>query len=128
MIKRGLDIKLNVKPIFLGIVHKFYYEGPCRFAKGEALTPEYERLMQEELRPQFFKDVEDHMPDCVNLLKPVSAECHDDWVVPEELFDEITAEEADAYIISGGIARSAVLIELGERTGKPVFQDPKSDF
>ena len=36
MIKRGLDIKLNVKPIFLGIVHKFYYEGPCRFAKGEA--------------------------------------------------------------------------------------------
>lgn len=124
MIKRGLDVKLNVKPIFLGIVHKFYYEGPCRFAKGEALTPEYERLMMEELRPQFFKDVEDHLPDCVNLLKPVAAECHDDWVMPEALFDEITEEEADAYIISGGIARSALLIELGERTKKPIFQDP----
>ncbi|MGN1001146.1 MAG: fucose isomerase [Oscillospiraceae bacterium] len=126
MIRRGLDVKLNVKPIFFGIVHKFYYEGPCRFAKGEALTGEYERLMIEETRPQFFKDVEDNMPDCVNLLEPYYLECNDDWVVPEKLFDDITAEDIDAYIISGGIARSAVLIELGERTGKPIFQDPKT--
>jgi hypothetical protein len=124
MIKRGLDVKLSVKPVFLGIVHKFYYEGPCRFAKGEALTPEYERLMMEELRPQFFKDVREHMPECVNIMEPFACECNDDWVVPETVFDGIISDDVDAYIISGGIARSALLIELGERTGKPIFQDP----
>lgn len=128
MIRRGLDVKLNVKPIFLGIVHKFYYEGPCRFAKGEALTPEYERIMAEELKKQFFKDVADHMPDCVNILEPYYAECNDDWRLPEQFFDDVTsdAEDIDAYLMSGGIARSGVLIELGERTHKPIFQDPKT--
>lgn len=35
--KRGLDVKLNVRPIFIALVHEAYYEGPCRFGSGEAL-------------------------------------------------------------------------------------------
>ena len=32
MIKRGLDIELNVRPVYIGLYHEEYYEGPCRFS------------------------------------------------------------------------------------------------
>lgn len=126
MIRRGLDVKLNVKPIFLGLVHQYYYEGPCRFAKGDALHPEYERILAQELRQQFFDDIKSHMPDAVNILEPVYLECNDDWVVPESAFDAMTKDldQTDVFLMSGGIARSALLIELAQRTHKPIIQDP----
>lgn len=127
MIKRGLDVKLNVKPIFLGLVHQYYYEGPCRFAKGEALTADYEAILAQELQAQFFENVEKHMPkDAVKILKPVFLPCHDDWQIPEAAFDAMTKdeEEIDVFMMSGGIARSGLLIELAQRTHKPIIQDP----
>lgn len=126
MIRRGIDIKLNVKPIFLGLQHQYYYEGPCRFAKGEALTPEYETILAQELQQQFFETVEKNMPDAVKLLEPVFLPCQDDWRIPEAAFDAMTkdAEEIDVFLISGGIARSALVIELAQRTRKPIIQDP----
>lgn len=128
MIKRGLDVKLNVKPIFLAIVHQYYYEGPCRFAKGEALNGDYERLFAQQKKTEFFNAVRENMPPEVNVLEPVFIECHDDWVVPQEAFDTMIggAEETDVYLLSGGIARSAMLIELAQRTGKPIIQEPET--
>lgn len=126
MIRRGIDVKLNVKPIFLGLEHQYYYEGQCRFAKGDALTPEYEQILAQELKDQFFENVKENMPDAVNLLEPVYLPCHDDWMVPEAAFDAMTKdkEEIDVFLMSGGIARSALLIELAQRTHKPIMQDP----
>ncbi len=126
MITRGIDVKLNVKPIFLGLEHQYYYEGPCRFAKGEALTPEYEKILAQELQQQFFETVGDNMPDAVELLQPVYIPCHDDWRLPESAFETMTTDEKeiDLYLVSGGIARSAIVIELAQRTKKPIIQDP----
>lgn len=127
MIRRGLDVKLNVKPVFLGLEHQYYYEGPCRFAKGEALTPEYEKILAQELKADFFKNVRENVPlEEVNLLDPLYLACHDDWIVPESAFEAMTEnlDQIDCYIISGGIARSGLLIELAQRTHKPIIQDP----
>lgn len=127
MIKRGLDVKLNVKPIFLGLQHQYYYEGPCRFAKGEALTPEYEAILAQELQKDFFKLCEEKLPkEAVNLLEPVFLPCCDDWRIPEEAFTMMTTDkdEIDVFMMSGGIARSGLLIELAQRTKKPIIQDP----
>ena len=126
MIRRGLDVKLNVKPICFGLVHQYYYEGPCRFAKGEALTSEYELILAQELKQKFFDNVKENMPDCVNVMEPLYLECNDDWRIPEAAFDAMTKDldQIDVYMISGGIARSALLIELAQRTHKPIIQDP----
>lgn len=126
MIRRGIDTKLNVKPVFLGLEHQYYYEGPCRFAKGDALTPEYEQILAQELKDNFFETVEKNMPDAVQLLEPLYLPCHDDWRIPEAAFDAITKEkdEIDVFLMSGGIARSGILIELAQRTHKPIMQDP----
>ncbi|MCC8123782.1 MAG: fucose isomerase [Oscillospiraceae bacterium] len=126
MIQRGLDVKLNVKPIFLGLVHQYYYEGPCRFAKGEALHTEYELIMAQELKQKFFDNVYAHMPDCVNVMEPLYLQCEDDWRMPEAAFREMTKDldQIDVFLMSGGIARSGILIELAQRTRKPIIQDP----
>ena len=39
MIKQSMNVKLNVKPIFVMFAHKYYYEGPCRMSGGETLNP-----------------------------------------------------------------------------------------
>lgn len=44
MIKKGIEIALNVRPIYIGLVHQYVFEGPCRFGKGEELTPEYDMM------------------------------------------------------------------------------------
>ena len=28
MIKKGIEISLNVQPIYIGLVHKYFFEGP----------------------------------------------------------------------------------------------------
>lgn len=127
MIKRGLDVKLNVKPVFFGLVHQYYYEGPCRFAKGDALCSDYELIMAQELKKNFFADVEKNLPaEAVEILEPVYIECNDDWRIPEAAFDLITtdAKPIDLFVVSGGIARSGLVIELAQRTKIPIIQDP----
>ena len=34
---KAADIRLKVRPVLLGLEHKYFYEGPCRFGQGEAL-------------------------------------------------------------------------------------------
>lgn len=34
MIAKNIDVKLNVRPIYIGLVHEYAYEGPCRFGKA----------------------------------------------------------------------------------------------
>lgn len=37
MICKASDIRLCVRPVLLGVEHRFFYEGPCRFGKGKEL-------------------------------------------------------------------------------------------
>ena len=53
MIEKITDVKLNVRPVFIGLVHQYYYEGPCRFGKGEELEKDYDVFMNSELYRQF---------------------------------------------------------------------------
>ena len=36
MIKKGIEIKLNVQPIYIGLVHKYFFEGPCLLYTSDA--------------------------------------------------------------------------------------------
>ena len=41
-INKTQDIKLNIKPITLGLIHEYVFEGPCRFGKGDELLAEFD--------------------------------------------------------------------------------------
>ncbi|MCD7864955.1 MAG: hypothetical protein LUG54_02860 [Clostridiales bacterium] len=63
MIQKGIDIKLNIRPIYLGLVHKYYYEGPCRFNPTEQCTPEFEEMWGAQMAQFFDMDMKAHLAD-----------------------------------------------------------------
>lgn len=121
MIQKLTEVKLNVRPIFIGLQHLYQYEGPCRFGKGEELEPEYDTLMNQELYKNFKADVADHMPECVNLLDPIYVE-RDDWFLSrEEMFEKMAEgmDNVDFYLFSFGIGRGDIYLEFAQRYHKP---------
>ena len=48
MIAKNIDVKLNVRPIYIGLVHEYAYEGPCRFGEGDALEKEFDQMVSRE--------------------------------------------------------------------------------
>ena len=57
MIAKNIDVKLNVRPIYIGLVHEYAYEGPCRFGEGDALEKEYDQMVSRETYEIFKQDV-----------------------------------------------------------------------
>ncbi len=51
------DVKLNVKPIFFCMEHKYYYEGPCRMASGQALEPGFDAMVNGKIYDGFEKAI-----------------------------------------------------------------------
>lgn len=127
MIRKGIDVKLNVKPVFVGLVHKHVYEGSCRFGKDDELTPEYDAMLSHELSKSFFEDADTKLcKDTVNLLEPVYLERDDRWLHQEEDFLKMAEDEpnVDLYFFSFGIARGDIFIEFVQRVKKPVALVP----
>ncbi len=127
MIRKLAEIKLNVRPIFIGLQHKYKYEGPCRFGKGEELEVEYDTFMNQELYKRFKEDVEAKLPlDVVNLMDPIYVE-RDDWFrSDEEMFEEMAKDmdQVDYYLFSFGIGRGDIYLEFAQRYKKPVAVMP----
>lgn len=122
MIEKLTDVKLNVRPIFIGLVHQYYYEGPCRFGKGEELEKEYDVMMNQELFKQFREDVTANMPsDIVNVMDPIYVE-RDDWFrTKEDMFREMAKDigQVDYFLFSFGIGRGDIYLEFAQRYHKP---------
>lgn len=128
MIKKIIDVKLNVRPVFIGLQHKYFYEGPCRFGAGDELLPEYDAMMNKELFQQFKEDMENHVPDGVALMNPIYVE-RDDWFKSEEsMFETIgqNVDEVDLFLFNFMIGRGDIYIEAAQRFNKPVAIMPLS--
>lgn len=52
-LKKGIDVKLNVKPAYLHLIHREAYEVPCRTGKYEQLTREFDERIGIEKFEQF---------------------------------------------------------------------------
>lgn len=126
MIRKASEIRLNVRPVFIGFVHLCVFEGPCRFGQGDQLTTDYDVMMNKELFKEFQADMEKYMPGEVNLLDPIYVERDDDLLTKEDLFEKLSEgmSETDLYIFKFGIARDDILVEFAQRFRKPVAMVP----
>ncbi|BDF57705.1 hypothetical protein CE91St36_05220 [Christensenellaceae bacterium] len=126
MIRKAEEVKLNVKPVFIALVHKYFYEGPCRFGKGDALRSGYDEIMEREMYKQFQEDVKKHMPQEVNILPPVYVERYDDWNQEEDMYEKIMEdnEKTDLYLFRTYIGRNEIVLEIAQRSQKPVTVVP----
>ena len=130
MIKKASDVKLNVLPLLISVEHLYYYEGPCRFGKGDALQPGYDRLANAQKQEQFLGLLKDHLPEGCELMDPVTLSRTDDWENPEAQWDAIAPAVAacDIIVAQTGIACDDRVLECAERFGKPITVSPLSGF
>lgn len=128
-IKKGIEVKLNVRPVYIGLVHLSVFEGPCRFGKGDELTTDYDRMMNHELYKVFWADVKKYLTiNEVNLMEPIYVERYDDFLSKEEMFEKMAENitEVDLYLVGLGIARGDIVVEFAQRYQKPVAVVPES--
>lgn len=127
--KRGIDMKLNVKPIYIGLIHEYVFEGPCRFGQGEELTKEFEIIANRQFDKEFKEDIQKHLNIReVNILEPLYVERYDNMLTDEALMEKMAEDDdiVDLYVIGLEIARGDLVIEFGQRTTKPVAVVPEN--
>lgn len=130
MIRKADDIKLNVRPVLLGMEHRYFYEGPCRFGKGEALQPGYDKFANEQLFEAFLTNIEAYKPENINILEPVRAGRTDDWENKEEMWELLRGSMADADVafFFSNIGMDDIDVEFAQRFKTPLIVCPNSSF
>ena len=132
MIKKATDIVLKVKPVLLGIEHRYYYEGPCRFGKGEALEPGFDKFFNEENHDLFLKILEENLPEGVELLEPARITRTDNWENTDAMEDilrlEVDAPEVDVAFFASFLGVDDIAVNFGIRYTKPMIISPRSSF
>ncbi len=126
MIRKTIDVKYYVRPVFIGLQHKYFYEGPCRFGEGDELMPEYDAMMNREMYAAFTEEVVKHGTDGVVILDPIYVE-RDDWFKnPEQMYEEMSEDIADVdfYLFHFGIGRGDIYLEFATQFKKPVGSAP----
>ena len=127
--QKGIDVKLNVRPIYIGLIHQHVFEGPCRFGGGEELSTEFEQMMNKELNKDFVDDVTKHLSiKEINLLEPIYVERYEDFLSPESMFEAMAKDitNVDLYLIGLEIARGDIVVEFANRTKKPIAIVPEN--
>lgn len=128
MIKRGIDIKLNVRPVYTGLQHKYFFEGPCRFDPPEQLTPEADEMINAQFSQSFFDLCREHLADKkeIHLLDPVYAERDCYFLSKDQFFEDAMKdlEEVDLFLVGTHIARGDLVVELAQRSRKPIMIAP----
>lgn len=122
-INKGIQIKLNVKPVFIDFSHDYAYEGPCRFGKGDALKPEFDRYINGEIYKGFLQAFEHNVPDFVNKMEPVRVKNYtDEWITDEEDMKALcTPDDTDVYIVSSSGRTGKIMLEFAQRVQKPII-------
>ncbi|MCU6761183.1 L-fucose isomerase and related proteins [uncultured Roseburia sp.] len=128
--KKGIQMKLNVRPVYLALVHNYFFEGPCRMAPTEQLTPEFESMAQAQMSKYFIEDVNAHLENdpLIHIMDPIYVVRDDEMTYSEEMFETITKdnENVDLYLFALQMVRGDIVVEVAERTNKPVMIQPQT--
>lgn len=130
MIKKASEVKLKALPLLISIEHRYYYEGPCRFGKGEALQPGYDRLANAQKQENFMSMLNRYLPEGTELMEPVRLTRTDDWENSEAEWEAIApaVNACDVVIALTGIGCDDRVMEFSERFNKPIAVTPLSSF
>lgn len=117
------NVKLNVKPVFIDFTHEYVYEGPCRFGRGDSLTPEYDMMASSEIYKGFLQGLSESMPECAHLMEPVRIKSYTDAfnVISSDMDILLAPDETDVYILTGSGRATQVDIEFARRCRKPII-------
>jgi len=116
------DVKVNVQPVFVQLIHSGAYEGPCRVGRKEDLAPETERERGPERYEAYVQDLEENLGPDAHLLAPVYMEWADDFVMPQAELDKLAPDvhDADLVLVAPSGLPQYPAIAIAHRYEKPV--------
>ena len=92
MIRRAMDVTLNVKPLMGILVHTDFWEGPCRAGIREEMMPDAERRTARE-KFEKCKEVLEHLIPQVRVLEPVFFPYTEAFLQEEEIVKQYGVNE-----------------------------------
>lgn len=114
--KKAMNVRINIKPVFSNLVHTAVWEGPCRVGPAEELDPKYEvraglekmKIWAEEMRANV-------SPAIGNVLEPEYIQFDESFVVKDNELEKLEKDlaEVDLFVITYRIPGI-------ERLGKPI--------
>lgn len=119
---KPIDTKVKVKPVFVQLIHRAAYEGPCRVGEKENLTPEADRRNNQKGFNQSVAEMKKTLTPDVELLEPTILEWADDFVIPATELEKEEADLRDADVVffpPGGLHQYPA-IALAEKYRKPI--------
>lgn len=122
-IRRSIDVKLNVKPVFVAFYHDYVYEGPCRFGKGEELTKKADMEANQKAYHQFLADLDNYIAKQANLLEPVYVDRNEEFQITEDMLEKMAEDmdKADLYLFGQKGRGYDVVVEFAQRYRKPIM-------
>lgn len=122
-IKKSVDVKLNVKPIYIHLIHRYEYQGPCRSGHGIALTREYDEMVAAEN----FKTMQAQQKEIyadqplIHLQKPAYMPLLDEFICREEALDVVRDDVQDADVfLAEGLMGQHIAVQVAKRFKKPM--------
>ena len=127
---KAADIRLKIRPVLLGLEHKYFYEGPCRFGQGEALQPGFDKFANEDLFTMFLGQLDKYKPEGIDVLEPLRIGRTDDWENTLEMWESmrLAMVDADAAFFFTNIGLDDFVVDFAMRFDTPVIIDPESAF
>ncbi|MBN1905175.1 MAG: hypothetical protein JW927_08780 [Deltaproteobacteria bacterium] len=122
-IKKSIDVKLNVRPVMVDLVHEYVFEGPCRFRKGEELKREFDIKSYEAMFNQFVETINKSLSvKYFNILEPKHISWDESFIIDEAQINDLAEdiENVDVYLIQApGVGD--FLMEFAVRFKKPMI-------
>ncbi len=127
-IRKVFDEKLKVLPVATSMEHRYYYEGPCRFGKGDALKPGYDALANAQAIKGYKEALKTLETDGIEIMEMGTIHRTDDWENEEAQWQALEAPvaEADVAIVKCSIGSDDFAVEFCSRFDIPVIITPDS--
>ena len=117
-----VNIKIVIQPIYIQLLHKEVFMGPCRYGKGNDLTYEGETKVANERLVEFDRAMKANIDtNIAEVLDTRLLEWNEDFIVKEERLTAALENDniVDMYIFTGGMI-SYIASLIAERTHKPI--------
>ena len=119
---KAIDVELNVKPVFIQLVHTTPLEGPCQPGSKEEMGADVERRMGREGIAAFDAKLKENTGSLVRVMEPTYLEWSEDWVLPEAQVRSVEPDiyEADLVAVSESGLPQLLAATLAARYRRPI--------
>ena len=114
--KKAMDVRINIKPVYSNLVHSAIWEGPCRVGAVEELDPRYEVRAGLEKMKVWYNELKAHVsPSLATVLEPEYIQFDESFVVKDSELEKLqkNLDQVDLFLITYRIPGI-------ERLGKPI--------